>query len=159
MIAEVKDYLERAKASVAHFAINSAPSRSSAEAIKAMLCALDEIEEYIEEHKDGCKALTTEDLNLWKSKMQNEDGTVGGHWTIDQTTSVASGLGIKFEHFTPEEFNTAMNMMYSDYYPVAVKFNQNNANFYAELAKAFLCDKDAESPSEKLAEYYQSIII
>lgn len=41
-----------------------------------------------------------------------------------------------------------MNMMYSDYY----KAGGNNVNFYVELAKAFLMDKDA--PEGKALRYY-----
>ncbi len=51
-----------------------------------------------------------------------------------------------------------MNMMYSDYCRVANKYGSGMSDFYAYMAKAFLFDKDAPSPKEKLAAYYHSIV-
>ena len=51
-----------------------------------------------------------------------------------------------------------MNMMYSDYYSVGVKYGVDRTEFYADLAKAFLFDKDGPAPSEKLAEYYHEVV-
>ena len=51
-----------------------------------------------------------------------------------------------------------MNMMYSDYYDVAQKFGVNVTEFYAELARAFLMDKDGPGPEEKLCAYYRCIV-
>lgn len=102
--------------------------------------------------------LTPEDINKWNAEMRNEDGTVGGHWTVEQTTAVAHNLGIKFEHISEMCWNVAMNMMYSDYFHVANKYGLSTADFYGEMAKAFLFDKDAESPREKLAAYYHGIV-
>ena len=51
------------------------------------------------------------------AKMENEDGTTGWHWTINDTTTVANQYGISFD---PRKYNkydwyVAMNMVYSDY--------------------------------------------
>ena len=43
-------------------------------------------------------------------------------------------------------------------YPVGVKYGVDRAEFYADLAKAFLFDKDGPAPSEKLAEYYHKVV-
>ena len=51
-----------------------------------------------------------------------------------------------------------MNMMYSDYYPVAVEFGLNRPEFYAALAKAFLVDKDGHGPERKLMKYYEHVV-
>lgn len=49
--------------------------------------------------------------------MENEDGTKGPHWTVD--------------------------MIYSDYYKAVVAMTGSaNTKHFAELAKAWLCDKD-----------------
>ncbi len=66
--------------------------------------------------------------------------------------------GITFGHVTAEDFWVTMNMMYSDYSPVAEKFNVSKPEFYAEMAKAFLFDKDGPDPREKLAAYYDGIV-
>lgn len=89
----------------------------------------------------------------WVAGMANEDGTTGSHWTMDQTKQVQAQKGINCD---PVYFWVAMNMMYSDYCAVAKKFGADNPDFYAEMAKAFLEDKDAASG--KLARYYYAIV-
>ena len=84
-------------------------------------------------------------------KMQNQDGTEGGHWTLDQTTSVAKQYGITFTTFNEYDWNYVMNMMYSDYYGVV----SNDVSSYAKLAKNFLMDKDA--PKGKAFHYYMAM--
>lgn len=102
--------------------------------------------------------LTGDELHAWLHRMDNADGTTGQHWTEDQTGSIARVIGVSFDHVTPSEFCAAMNMMYSDYYPVGVKYGVDRAEFYADLAKAFLFDKDGPAPAEKLAEYYHKVV-
>lgn len=43
-------------------------------------------------------------------------------------------------------------------YDVARKFGVNVPEFYAELARAFLMDKDGHGPEEKLCAYYRCIV-
>lgn len=90
----------------------------------------------------------------WVSKMENEDGTRGPHWTMDQTTKVMEQRGIKED---PAKFYAVLNMMYSDFCEVAKKVNANSMDFYAEMAKAFLKDKDVGA-QDKLAAYYEYIV-
>ena len=93
----------------------------------------------------------------WAEHMQNADGSTGPHWTMEQTSAVAdaSGAGKDIPHWV---FGVTMNMMYSDYYDVARKFGVNVPEFYAELARAFLMDKDGPGPEEKLCAYYRCIV-
>lgn len=93
----------------------------------------------------------------WAANMQNADGTTGPHWSMDQTTAVAEGMGIQQHEIPRWAWGVTMNMMYSDYYPVAVEFGLNRPEFYAALAKAFLLDKDGPGPEQKLMEYYEHI--
>ena len=83
--------------------------------------------------------------------MENEDGSIGGHWNVEQTSSVARSNGIEFNHFNEYDFNYVMNMIYSDYYGSV----PNDVNTYAKMAKKFLCDKDAEDG--KALKYYLSV--
>ena len=53
------------------------------------------------------------------------------------------------------EFFTAINMMYSDMFDVAKKFNVDKPEYYACMAKAFLMDKDAGQ--HKLRKYMEMI--
>ena len=55
--------------------------------------------------------------------------------------------------------NAALNMMFSDYYGVAMKYGVGVPEFFGDLAKAFLFDKDSPSPKEKLAAYYHNIFV
>ena len=102
--------------------------------------------------------LDTEHLAAWNAAMKNADGTTGGHYTVAQTTAAANTIGVQFTEITDKEWNATMNMMYSDYSPVAQKFNAKAPDFYAELAKAFLFDKDGGGPKQKLSEYYMNIV-
>lgn len=53
------------------------------------------------------------------------------------------------------EYYVAVNMMYSDYNAVAKKMNVDRPEFYACMAKAFLCDDDAGE--HKLRKYMETI--
>ena len=95
---------------------------------------------------------TPEKAEEWLLNMQNEDGTTGPHWSLDETNA-----------YRPAEvseycWECAMNMMYSDYYSVAIAYGVNSPEFYADLARAFLFDKDAKSPRDKMAAYYNCIV-
>ena len=93
----------------------------------------------------------------WAEHMQKADGSAGPHWTMEQTTAVAESMGIQAPVVPHWAWGVTMNMMYSDYYPVAVEFGLNRPEFYAALAKAFLIDKDGPGPERKLMEYYEHI--
>lgn len=63
------------------------------------------------------------------------------------------------DEFGRHTFCLAMNMMYSDYCKVAQKFGADRPEFYAEMAKAFLKDKDFDgNGEEKLWLYYKCIV-
>lgn len=83
--------------------------------------------------------------------MQNEDGTTGPHWTVEQTTQVGKINGVTFTRFNEYDWNYVMNMIYSDFYGVV----SNDANLYAKMAKKFIEDKDA--PEGKAFKYYMSM--
>lgn len=90
----------------------------------------------------------------WSSMMENEDGTKGPHWSMDQVKKV-----MEQKEMTGDPIQTwiTMNMMYSDYCKAAKKLGVNNMDFYTEMSKAFLEDKDAGA-SDKLAAYYENIV-
>lgn len=51
------------------------------------------------------------------SKMENEDGTRGPHWSVEETTALASQYGINLgSRFNRYDWFVALNMVYSDYY-------------------------------------------
>ena len=101
--------------------------------------------------------MSREDAEEWAAKMENADGSTGPHWTMEQTSAVADARGIGRD--VPRwAWGVAMNMMYSDYYGVAVDFGVNRPEFYAALAEAFLMDKDGPGPEAKLCAYYRGIV-
>ena len=80
------------------------------------------------------------------SKMQNEDGSRGPHWSLDETTQFASQYGVNLNtRFNRYDWYVALNMIYSDYYRVIMQMtNSNNIKHYVEFAKAWLNDKDID---------------
>jgi hypothetical protein len=82
------------------------------------------------------------------SKMKNEDGTLGGHWTIDDTTSIANSQAVLFDKFNKWDWYYVLNMVYSDYFNVI----GTDTNMYVQFAKAWIMDKDA--PDGKAFKYF-----
>ena len=110
----------------------------------------DDIEMILYKDVYGCH------FNKWllekaTKNMTNEDGTIGGHWTVEQTTMVARSNGIEFKHFNEYDWNYVMNMIYSDYYGSV----PNETNVYVKMARKFLEDKDSEKG--KALKYYLAI--
>ena len=103
--------------------------------------------------------MSHKDIENWKRHLKNKDGTMGEHFKKEQVAQSARQIGVNPEEFGGEHvFGLVMNMMYSDYCAVAKKFGLDRPDFYAELAKAFLQDKDfGGEPEEKVWLYYQCI--
>ena len=121
------------------------------------ICALHKLGDDHFRESTKMMEFTEDDAKAWAAHMQNADGTTGPHWTIEQTTAVAESMGIRPNEIPRWAWGVTLNMMYSDYYPVAVEFGLNRPEFYAALAKAFLLDKDGPGPERKLMEYYENI--
>ena len=119
------------------------------------ICALHKLDD--DHFREATKMIefTEDDAKAWTAKMENEDGTTGAHWTMEQTDAVANVAGVHVGKLT---FWACLNMMYSDYYSVAAKYGLDRPEFYADLAKAFLMDKDAGGAEAKMAEYYHGIV-
>ena len=98
---------------------------------------------------------TEDDARRWTEHMENDDGSMGAHWTLEQTTAVANSIGV---HVDPWIWYAAMNMMYSDYWESATRYGVDRPEYYADLAKEFLFDKDAGGPGAKIAGYYHGIV-
>jgi hypothetical protein len=88
------------------------------------------------------------------SKMENEDGSRGPYWSIEETTALASQHGISLSNrFNRYDWYVALNMIYSDFYKVIVSIsNSNNVRHFIEFAKAWLADKDIDEG--KMWYYY-----
>ena len=88
------------------------------------------------------------------SKMENEDGSRGPHWSIDETTQFANQYGVSLNNrFNKYDWYVALNMIYSDFYRIIMQLtNSNNIKHYVEFAKAWLNDKDIDEG--KMWYYY-----
>lgn len=92
----------------------------------------------------------------WAKEMQNADGSSGAHWSMEDTETVRKTRNIN--DCKPEDFWIAMNMMYSDYQGVAKKYGIDKPEFYADMARGFLTDKDSKQGREKLEAYYGYVV-
>ena len=96
---------------------------------------------------------TPEKAEKWLLELENNDGTKGAHWTLAQTNA-----------YRPNDikdyvWECTMNMMYADYCDVATKHGCNTVDFYVNMAKAFLYDKDFKGePEAKVAAYYNCVV-
>lgn len=102
--------------------------------------------------------LSKEELKEWEKKLVNEDGSRGAHFDKEQIDQAARSMGIEPQEFGEGVLCATVNMMYSDYVGVAKKFGVDRIEYYIELAKAFLKDKDFDGDgAEKLFLYYTFI--
>ena len=116
---------------------------------------------HMEDYRRGggqTQPLTREKAERWVKSMCNEDPEreEGECWTLEEVKDIARKMGMPAEGKKLIEFYAAINAMYSDYYKVAEKFDLVEDDFFAELAKAFIEDKDAVP--DKVAAYYEYIV-
>ncbi len=111
--------------------------------------------------EDGHKRhqkMTREMAEEWTEGMQGSDPNKphGAKWSAEQVRPIATKYGIPTEGERFWEFFAVMNAMYSDYYPVAKKYNTLTPEFFADMAMAFINDKDAVE--NKTMMYYECIV-
>ena len=109
-------------------------------------------------HRGGHQKMTREMAEDWVNSMEGSDPAKqhGGKWTTEQIKPIAQKYGVPTEGERFWEFYAVMNAMYSDYYPVAKKYNVLTPDFFADLSMAFINDKDAVE--NKAAMYYECIV-
>jgi hypothetical protein len=98
--------------------------------------------------------LTREEAEEWVKGMKSEDGKTGGRWPYQEIKQYASNFGIHGEEEVVEFF-AVMNALATDYGKVARKYGVDKVDFWADLAKAFIHDKDAVP--DKVRVYYECI--
>ena len=59
------------------------------------------------------------------------------------------------EALEPAEWYAILNAMHADYFNVAKMFGVDNIDFYAAMAKAWLCDEDAVE--DKARQYWEHV--
>lgn len=151
---DVNNFREKLKKEI-HEYMDMQISSRNVTAITDMIACLGALDAF-----EGAKDAGDFDMSTaqkWVDGMKNDDGTHGAHWTIEQTTAVAESLDIPLDTISEYCWWATMNMMYSDYVNVAIDYKVDVPDFYANLAEAFLFDKDAGSPKQKLGAYYSCI--
>lgn len=69
-------------------------------------------------------------------KMENEDGTRGPHWSLEETTTLASQYGIALgSKFNRYDWFVALNMVYSENSNTLSLRDNNTANTQSIIAK------------------------
>lgn len=112
------------------------------------------------ETKERIKKLSDSERKEWLENLENEDGTTGPMWDKNETTAIGKKLGVKFDEFSEDAWNLAMNLLYSDYCVAIEKSgpNVNKPETFGRLAKAFMEDSDGPDGEEKLALYFKNIV-
>lgn len=70
------------------------------------------------------------------SKMENEDGSRGEHWSLEETTSIANqyGINLKGEKYNKYDWYVALNMIRSDYYRAVVTMtSSDHIKYFKEI--------------------------
>ena len=116
--------------------------------------------DYGDDYKMEYGKMSKKDYEKWGKMLENEDGSRGEHFKKEQAEQIAKQMGIDVHSLGGAEvFAMAMNMKYSDLCNVARKYGVDRPEYYADLAKAFLHDKDYKgNPEEKLWLYYKCIV-
>lgn len=154
---QIAEYMEKLEHGISEYMQMPASERSAC-AIRGMLECWTLVDTVSKSLCDSRGEFTREDAEAWAAHMVNEDGTTGPHWTMEQTTALAESMRLSWDQISPWCWWVTMNMMYSDYGSVAIHYGVSMAEFFANLAQAFLFDKDGPGPKEKLAAYYHGIV-
>lgn len=152
---QLKTYIPKLEHSIVSYMTGTPPTPNSAQGITAMLTCLELLKQA---ERESCAQFDRETAERWVARMENEDGSTGAHWSMEQTNELAANLGITWDEFSSWCWWVTVNMMWSDYYAVASHFGVATPDFFAELARAFLCDKDAVGAKEKLSAYYCGVV-
>ena len=152
---QIKAYIPKLEYSIREYMRNPA-TPNAAQGIMAMVECLNMLKGAEGAICTG-REMTKADAEAWAAHMENEDGTTGPHWTVEQTTALAESMGLSWDQISPWCWWAAMCMMYSDYCGVANRYGVGTSEFYADMAKAFLFDRDAGGPRAKMAAYYHGI--
>lgn len=110
------------------------------------------------EEDDELMELDRVTAERWVQGMKNEDPArpKGARWSMEEVKPYAQKFGVEADGEEMVEFWAMMNAMYSDYSGVAKRFNITSPEFYAQMAKAWMDDKDAVP--NKTALYYKCCV-
>lgn len=103
--------------------------------------------------------LTREKAEKWVKSMHGDDPkTRGEMWTYDDAKILAEERGLPTEGQDMVDYYVALNMVYNDYCKVAKEHGVDTEDYYADLAHAWLYDRDGKPPAEKLMAYKKYVV-
>lgn len=98
------------------------------------------------------RPLTEQQASVWVKSMKHSDGSTGELITMEQAKEWLAKKG--YTGMNLPDFYAVINAMKSDYSGVAKMFNIMSDDFYGELARAFIQDKDAKPYKTSLYKEY-----
>ncbi len=102
----------------------------------------------------GMPMLTFDMAEEWMANLQNEDGTRGPHWSLEEVKALMKQKNIQSD---PIRVWVAMNAEYSDNVMINRKYGVDKQEFYLDSAIArWLNDKDAVADKE--AAYFMHVV-
>ena len=110
------------------------------------------------DYGDDDDKLSKHEMKEWEEDLVNDDGTRGAHFKPEQIDQAARSMGIDPKEFQDGLLCVITNAMYADYCSVAKKFGVDRIEFYIELSKAFLQDKDFDGDGAEKAYLYYTFI-
>ena len=107
----------------------------------------------------GHEKLTREKAEKWVRSMHGDDPKSRGEmWSYEDAKKLAEERGLPTEGQEMIDFYVVLNMAYTDYCKVAKEHGVDTEDYYADLAEAWLYDRDAKPPTEKLMAYHKYVI-
>lgn len=88
----------------------------------------------------------------WVEAMQEESGKE--LWSREEVEKISRKYGM--DDLDKNEFYAVFNAVYTDFCEVAKKWGIDKAEFFADLARAFIEDDDAVG--DKVAAYYACVV-
>lgn len=107
----------------------------------------------------GHEKLTREKAEKWVRSMHSDDPKSHGEmWTYEDAKKLAEERGLPAEGQEMIDYYVALNMVYNDYCKVAKEHGVDTEDYYADLAHAWLYDRDGKPPAEKLMAYKKYVV-
>lgn len=107
----------------------------------------------------GHEKLTREKAEKWVRSMHGDDPkTRGEMWSYEDAKKLAEERGLPTEGQEMIDFYVVLNLVFTDYCMVAKEHGVDTEDYYADLAEAWLYDRDAKPPTEKLMAYHKYVI-
>jgi len=101
----------------------------------------------------GHTSFTPETAMEWARGLHNPDGSTGPKWSREQLKPYMQQVGYQGDDMT---FYAVANMLYGNASKVLKKYGIDRPEVYADLAKAWIEDKDAVP--DKAGMYYRYIV-